>query len=305
MAPPRVISFSELSTARQCPLKHELAYVDRWFKPQPPDSALFKGTWWHRALETHYLELLRQQRQSKKKRRELKLARACVGDLLGEQCKDDAIRDLVWWMYTGYIDHYGTDDEWQILAVEHSAQVRLPTLNGNPSQFILKIKVDLIVRDRTTKTKNLLVVDHKSGKDLPKKKELELDDQFGLYSWGLRQLGHKVFAQRYNAARTLRLKADIDNPGATPLDERFQRVGLYRTDQELNEVALEAYLAARTRYREQTELRRAGHRSPRATEPQTCSWKCDFKEACLAGRKGMDIARFLRGSGFTQDYSRH
>lgn len=303
MAPPRVISFSELSTARQCPLKHELAYADRWFKPQPPDSALFKGTWWHRVLETHYNELLRQQRA--KEKRKLALARACVEELLETQCHVDSIRELVWWMYTGYIDHFGVDSDWRIMAVEHSAQVRLPALSGHPSQFILKIKIDLIVKDLATKTKNILVVDHKSGKDLPKQKELELDDQFGLYSWGMNRLGHKVFAQRYNAARTLRLKADIEEPGSTPLNERFQRIGLYRTPRELDEVATEAYLAARTRYRELAEMRRAGRRSPRATEPQTCSWKCDFKEACLAGRKGMDIARFLRGSGFTQDYSRH
>lgn len=303
MAQTRVISFSELSTARQCALKHELAYVDRWFKPQPPDSALFKGTWWHRVLEVHYNELLRQQRA--KEKRNLALARACVEELLESQCHVDAIRDLVWWMYTGYIAFYGNDPDWKILAVEHSAQIRLPALSGNPSRFILKIKIDLIVRDISTRTRNILVVDHKSGKDLPKKKELELDDQFGLYTWGMHMLGKRVFGQTYNAARTLRLKADVDEPGSTPLDERFQRVLLYRTPVELQEVATEAYLAARSRYREQMEMKKAGRRSPRSTEPQTCSWKCDFKEACLAGRKGMDIARFLRHSGFTQDYTRH
>jgi hypothetical protein len=80
---------------------------------------------------------------------------------------------------------------------------------------------------------------------------------------------------------------------------------MYRTDKELTQVALEAYLTAKQRYNQQREMDTAGLHSPRHTDPQNCSWKCDFTEPCLAGRKGMDITRFLRDSGFRQDFTRH
>jgi hypothetical protein len=131
------------------------------------------------------------------------------------------------------------------------------------------------------------------------------DDQFGLYVWGLRQLGKRVFGCVYNAARTLRLQEDIKVPGKTPLDQRFDRIPLYRTDKELDRIAIEAYLMAYSRYRQQADVIRLGTDSPRHTDTERCSWRCDFKEACLAGRKGLDMRQFLRDQGFVQDFSRH
>lgn len=298
---PRVVSFSELSTAQQCPLKHELAYVDRWFHPQPPDSALFKGKAWHSAMEAHYNVLMRAQRAKNK-------ASEADCRLAVEQAIErnpDSIKDLIWWMYVGYVTRYGLDDDWKILAVEHPAEVALPNLDGTESEFRLKLKVDLIIRDVSTVSKHIKVVDHKSGKDLPKNKELELDDQFGLYTWALRRLGHKVLGQIYNAARTLRTVADQKSPGTQPLSERFDRIPLYRVDAELNEIAIEAGETARARYEQQRRMKEAGRRSPRATDPQTCNWKCDFKDACLMSRKGAPLVPFLRNTGFTQDFTRH
>jgi hypothetical protein len=297
----RVVSFSELSTARQCPLKHELSYVERWSRPQPANSALYKGTYWHKALEAHYTEIRRAQQAKEKP--DLDACRFAVEQAIDRA--DPEIAELIWWMYQGHVDLYGTDDSWRILAVEHSANVALPTPRGNNSRFVLKIKIDLIVRDLSTRTRNVLVVDHKSGKDLPNSKILELDDQFGLYTWGVQRLGHKVFGQLYNAARTLRTQADLKDPGTQPLDERFRRIPMYRTAKELEQTAIEAYLTASARYRQQAEMKRQGLHSPRHTDPQVCAWKCDFLEPCMASRKGMDLNRFLRDSGFTVDRTRH
>jgi hypothetical protein len=262
---------------------------------------LYKGSYWHRALEAHYLVIRRAQR--KKEKATVEQCKAAVEQAL--ERADPEIRELIWWMYTGHLDKWGLDDGWQILAVEHPAEVNLPTPKGGRSQFILKMKIDLIIRDLTTRTRNIIVVDHKSGKDLPHGKLLELDDQFGLYTWGLRQLGHKVFGQVYNAARTLRTKADEKEPGTQPLDERFSRIPMYRTDKELDQVAVEAYATARMRYQQQSEFQRQGLLSPRHTDPQTCAWKCDYVEPCMAARKGMDMRRFLRDAGFTVDHTRH
>lgn len=308
MAALHVVSFSELSTAKQCSLKHELSYVDRWTKPLPPDDARQKGKWWHVALEAHYNEVRRAQ-----KAKEPPSPAGCLqaaAEAIARAPK--VISEMVMWMYEGYVKMYWEEDKaWQVLAVEHSANVRLPsslptkTKPAGRSRFVLKMKIDLIVRDRSTRNKNILVVDHKSAKDLPSNVMLELDDQFGLYTWGLRQMGKTVFGQVHNCARTIRLVADEKSPGATPLDERFRRTPLYRTEKELDIVALEAYQIASTRYTELATNKRKGLMSPRHTDPRNCAWMCDFREPCLAGRKGMDIRRFLRDAGFTTDPTRH
>lgn len=299
----RIISYSEIETAKQCSLKHQLSYVERWSRPQDPLSALGKGTAWHAVMEAHYLALRQQQVSGSPQLQEytLSLCRTAAEKVMREM--PDELADLIEWMYSGYVGLYGADPEWEILAVEHNAVCRIPTLAGTPSSFWLKVKIDLVVRNR--RTRNVYVVDHKSGKDLPGEKSLELDDQFGEYTWAMRKLGKKVFGQIYNAARTYRLQGDVKNPGSQALEDRFRRVPLYRTDKELDATIRDLYMLARSRYREQAEVTRAGAMSPRATDPERCSWRCDFKEACLAGRKGINIQGFLRDQRFVQSFERH
>jgi len=297
-----VVSHSELLTARRCSFKHQAAYVQRWSKPPKSDSALAKGSAWHAVMEAHYLEVQACQRSGVIARDDI-LARckkkvAPIVDGL-----DDEVGGLIWWMYTGHVQFYGADPDWQILAVEHAAEVALPLPSGRPSRFRLKVKIDLVVKERSTG--RIRIVDHKSGKDLPKRKALEIDDQFPLYQWAMTQLGKRVFGLTYSAARTLRLQADIKEPGSTPLDERFSRENMHRTDKEMQQIAVEAYLTARARYMEQRLVEKAGIDPPRTTDPLRCQWDCDFFDACLAGRKGMDWRDMLHHTGFVQQFERH
>lgn len=299
-----VVSYSELYAARQCPLKHELSYVERWSGQPDPLDARAKGTAWHNVMEAHYTVL----KAAKLDRgpATLKACRLAAEQQMGEL--PESLQKLISWMYDGYVDHWGLDPEWEILAVEHQAVCRLPSLRGNSSGFSLKVKIDLVVRNR--RNRKIYVVDHKSGKDLPGAKLLELDDQFPLYTWAMRQLGKKVFGQVYNAARTLRLEEDKKDPGKTPLDKRFARVPMIKSDRELDIVAIEAYQTASARYAQQAEVARARAAglpvmSPRHTDPQRCAWMCDYKEPCMAGRKGLDIRGFLRDMKFEQHFERH
>lgn len=333
----KIVSYSELTTARQCNLKHELAYVERWSKEPAPGSPLTKGTVWHAVLEIHY-NVIRDWQVNQVRgwiggaAGVLDLAKHKVEQFLEDF--DEDLADLIWWMYRGYVDQYGADDGWKILAVEHNAVCRLPLLSGRASQFALKIKIDLIVADITRGKPQVWVVDHKSGKNLPGDKELDLDDQFGLYTWGLRSMGKQVFGQLHNAARTQRNRGDfpeivaeydrlkglgLKGGGAKPvtqtLDERFHRTPMAKTEIELDTLAHEAYQTARDRYRQQAEIEHARKRAsgeprraiepPRSTDPDTCRWRCDFTEQCLAGRKGIDLRAFLKDKGFTQNFERH
>ncbi len=259
----------------------------------------------------HYKAIRRYQRGKIEQDRLPAYIQRKVNPLLwNEDGTQSEVQALVEWMYTGYVDQWMTSDlaEWTIIAVEHEAEVPLPSSmpqqtallgpDGKPitrarrSQFRLKMRIDLIARHNATK--NLYVWDHKSGMNLPNDKELAIDDQFGLYTWGMRELGQPVWGALYNAARTQRNKTE----GQT-LESRHSRTPLYRTDKELDVIAFEAYLTMKRAYAIPEGM------AERAPDGDLCRWKCSYLEPCLAGRKGLDERGFLRDVGFIQDFTRH
>lgn len=285
MSEPVVISFSELDAFKQCPHKWALAYEQRWTTGKDETTAAGRGTLWHKMLDAHYTALKNGSDDPE----------GAVAERVSEfrrVGKDPDTLDLLEWMYAGYVEAYGFDDEWLIVAIEHKAQVPLGLLNDG-RQVVLKMIIDLIVRNRSTGL--VWLIDHKSHATLPRKKELDLDDQFGLYTWGLRQLGHKPFGAIYSTARTQRNKTKPQT-----LDDRFDRYLMTRTNVELDTIAEEALATARTMH-SPTNYRE------RHTNSDTCKWRCDYTEACLIGRKigaGRERA-FLLDVGFRQDFRRH
>lgn len=305
------VSPSELDTMRQCPLRHQLLYHERWTKSATESHPLGFGTIWHRVLEQHYRVIKMAQDEAQRTEGtswwefdhgEIKqLAREEVNDVL-VGVADDEVRERIDWMYRGHVEMYDIDPDWQLMAVEFPCEVALPGPPGfdTPFEFRLKMKIDLVVKEAG----RIWIVDHKSCKNLPKNVELDLDDQFGLYQWGMRQLGYNVFGLVHDAARKEQLKREMT------LDERFRRTPLSRGEVELNRIALEAWQTAHERYRglyENVELRRKGIdiEPQRHPQPSQCGWKCDFTEACIAGRKGIDMRDYVYRKGYRQDRSRH
>ena len=287
-AEPIVVSWSEIDTFRQCPHKHRLGYQERWTS-QGSSPALTRGIMWHALLEYHYKSL-----------------QECPGDLERagrvawefalrdpRAVQDQEVLDLLMWMYTGYVEQWGADPDWEILAVEERYHVPLLTASGQRSRFVLKMGIDLAVKDRSMRNR-IFLVDHKTGANLPAQKELDLADQFSTYMWGLRRSGMDVFGAMWNGART---KRNIKPMAPT---DRFARPLLARTDYELDTVAREAYATARTMY----SPRNLAERHP---DPDTCKWKCSYVEACLMGRKTGDVKEreYLADAGFRQDWTRH
>ena len=287
MSKTHVVSWSEIDCFRQCPFKHMLSYKQRWTKTPRVGSPLSRGSLFHSVLEAHYLCL--------QSGGSLADAREVVDPLFfsnGEQNEDQV---MVQWIYEGYIALYADDPNWKVVAVEYANEFWLPTASGTRSNFKLKLKIDLIVQDPA---RRLWIVDHKTCKDLPTEKMMELDDQFGLYTWGLRQLGKTVHGAMHNACRTTRYK-DPNKP--QPLDERFRRTLLYRTDEELDRIALEAYATARRAWSDSP----IGEQPERNPNTDTCRWRCDYTEDCLASRKGVDLREMLVAHGFEQNFERH
>lgn len=304
----RTVSWSEIQNFRSCPRKHLYGNKQRWSMTPPDHTALGKGILFHEVMEQHYLALMRGEDPA-----------APVAQFLARresEGRNPEILDLVSWMYQGHLDRWGHDDEWEIIAVEFPFEFPLLERDGSPSGFRVKGKVDIVVRNR--RTGRVFVVDHKTGANLPKKKDLDLDDQMGLYLWGLRQLGYKPFGAIWSAARTTRNKGDYpgalqdwenkkllgEKPGARPkvqtLDERFDRVFLSRTDKEMREVAFDVLASAKTAYSPDNQ-------HERHYDTERCQWMCGFTEACLMGRKTTEARGrgFLQDLGFTQNFSRH
>ena len=311
------VSYSELDTFRQCPLKHQLAYKERWTKPPQPGGALDKGSQWHAVLEQHYLELKAcQDREGALTVSADEFAARAMGRIRPLLYHDDGsggfrseTAELIAWMYSGYLQRWGIDPYWKILSVEHNAVVPLYTpMNretgeaGRKTRFRLKVKIDLIVRDLDLG--HIWVVDHKSCKDLPAQKALELDDQFGLYTLGMRRLDKVVFGQVYNAARTQRNKT-----GVQTLESRMERYRMYRDDPELLAIEEDAWKTCVDAYGPVPAALRG--RDPRsAPNTDTCRWRCDFSEAHLAARKAAGdqqaaLRDRVRDFGFVQNFERH
>src|SRR4029450_6498058 len=112
--------------------------------------------------------------------------------------------------------HYQLDEGWKVRGIEVPFSIWLPTERGTRSTYRLKGRIDLLVQAEQLGT-GLWIVDHKTCKDLPTEKDLDLDDQMGLYTYLLRRRGLDIRGVIYNALRTQRLVRPM------AMGERFSR----------------------------------------------------------------------------------
>lgn len=295
-----VITYSEMDSFRQCPLKHFWSYKQQWAKTPKEGSALSRGTLWHSVMETHYTLLQRYSMIDRKKFpdeiveniKEI-VIREVLHDEYGKQTED---QELMAWMYEGHLERYGTDPTWEIIAIESAGQLRLPVpgFPGRRGKYWLRFKIDMLIRD--TETGNVWIVDHKSAKDFSRQTEIDVDDQFGLYTWALRQMGIDVFGFIRSDARTQR------NKGPMELDNRFRRIPTFRTPAELSSVASDVYRVALVAWPGGNKPASEPYSAP---APDRCSWRCDFLEVHLRTRKGADATTALKDFGFEQSVNKH
>ena len=286
-----IISFSELDTYRQCPFKHQLAYGERWVSPVD-SAALDRGKRVHTVLENWYEALKRGDNTTiEQVARESEVVFDQNGDYL------DDIGELVHWIVQGYGEQYGRDEQWKVVEVEHDFVLPLPKPDGKNSNIKLKGKIDLLVNWRG----RLWLVDHKTAARLPSDKELDLDVQFGLYAWAMRQLGYPIHGMIYTTLRTQR------NKGEMALTDRFSRTLIAKSDAELDRLALDAYQDAYQAYAGIRKSNKTQVDLPRHYNTDTCRWRCPYTEACLFGAKdGRGGSRgYLIETGFVQNFTRH
>lgn len=286
-------SYSEVEIARACPKKWELAYYQRWRGPSRGARAL--GSAWHRLLETHYNGIKDSHGSKGSERARTTLVResvldclqvVCYGNDSGQQVdttQADEQYELLLWMYEGHLDRFGLDEDWQILEVEYKQAV--PVFD---SGWVYSFVADLVVLDRKTGQK--LAVDHKSSSRLPKLKDFDLNDQFPLYTWALNQLGFNIAGAIRSEALTRKNKSKPQD-----LQDRFARFRLHSTERQ----QLGA-LGDAIRSMESVHSWVESGDFPRHLSMEYCSYRCDFREACLIGRAGGNEQAVLLGSKMTK-----
>ena len=295
-----VVSYSELDSIRQCRLKAHLAYRERW-QPETVSAALSRGKLFHNVLEAHY--------RSKATTLDGSGVEQTVDPwtvLKDSQETSSEELETVQWIYEGYLQAYGDDEQWEVLAVEERVEDWLLLPNGRRSTFKLKGFVDLLVKDHSAGG-GLYIVDHKTCRELPKQRALDFDDQMGIYTLLLRRKGYDIRGVIYNACRSFKLKR------AMGLEERFIRPMTVRTERELETIAAEALTTFRSAYGVGVRGQKGGQGKgvatadlpPRSPDPDRCGWRCPFTESCLMSRKGRDIRDLLAETGFQQQLKRH
>lgn len=281
------ISWSEIDAYHQCPHKWWLGYIEGW--QAPPSPALQRGIDWHELMDLHYAGRL--------PGGDPRQASAKVSELLGRTDPHATEQQgLLTWMFDGYGQMWDEEDhrDWTVVASEHKLELPLPDPEGNPSRFLVRARIDLLARFKPNG--KLWLWDHKTGANLPKGKDLDFEDQFGLYIWLLRQTGHEIQGCVYNAARTQRNKS-----APQPLNERFSRTLLVRTDTELRTMANEIWATAEAMYPlDQPPL----WPPPRHPDSERCKWRCGFTEGCLASRKGMKVDSYMEAHGLERRHGK-
>ena len=130
--PLRHVSYSELSSYRQCPHRHFLSKIEAWQSPKV-SPALTRGKVFHQALAEHYSALkdptplpLRDELNVVDGQRYITVEDrdpVVNAQHVIEAVEDDETRDLLSWMLDGYVEVYGRDETARIVAdaLEHNA----------------------------------------------------------------------------------------------------------------------------------------------------------------------------------------
>lgn len=198
-----MVRTSERSDFKRCPWMWQETYLKGFGTRRVPTWAWF-GTAIHAALEVRYP--IGTKRGSLADT--LDAFHAAVGEATGRIWQDaNAILDeeevvdakvLGEAMLRGYVDHYGKDQEWEVVHTEQPFQIRVPHPTKAGQDIAIYVGTwDALWRNRITG--EFWLVDHKTRKSFPQRWEFyEINDQAGSYLWVapevLRHLG--VFGKK-------------------------------------------------------------------------------------------------------------
>lgn len=298
----RIVSWSELTVARECMLEWKWKYPDRWQEAREWGAPDTGHVWdammnaWYAAIQSMQSPLLIPGKYTVSPTQVTKLAKKATLAVLKQYYDKHGLpkkeHGILQWMLDGYIARYGIDPQWRVMAIQYDDIVPLAH-PGRDAVFGLRVIIDLVVWDYDKH--GLYLPDHKSTRYAPKSPErsiVDFNDQFPLYAWAMRQRGEKVLGSIWSGASTYQyVKVE------KPLDERFARTPVYYEDDELEAIAQEALSTMERAY--SAENLANPTTSPHKVNGKWCPY-CPFKSAHRALRRGQDPTRVLVLSGMTQ-----
>ncbi len=192
----RITTHSMLKSYLRCPKQAQYKYAERLKKrlATARDQPLKRGTWVHELLEVHY-------QGGDWRERHAELTKK-FNQLFDEE--KDALGDLPTECSTlmrSYLWHYGADKTdpfhgWNVLGTEVTFDAVWP--DSEDGLDIYRCRVDALVEDAY----GLLIVDHKTHKQLPDHTFRVLDAASPLYIWAARENGYDVRGFQWNYIKT-------------------------------------------------------------------------------------------------------
>lgn len=203
-------------------------------------------------------------------------------------------------MLNGYIDLYGKDEHWSVIAPETTFQIDIPSRSGNNILATYAGTFDLVYRDLVDG--KIKLGEHKTAKVISTS-HLPLDDQAGSY-WAIASQtlshsgaigkGESIAAITYNFLRKTMPDERERNAEGKCLNKNgtvskvqpapvFLREEVYRSPRERSGQI--ERIANEVRW---MNIIRDGKAPPYKTPTRDCSWDCSFYDMCLLHERGGD-----------------
>lgn len=214
-------------------------------------------------------------------------------------------------MLDHYLDTYGNDDNWEVIAPEQTFRVYIEDPD-QPGETLLVYVGTFDGIYREVRSGKIWLMEHKTASQIDTK-HLPLDDQAGSYllvaNQVLQELGinEKIHGIMYNflAKRKTSTKPRDELGRYLNKDGSVSKVQPAKTlhREPVRRTALENNKMLRRIQNEgiQMEAFRHGELELLKTPTKDCSWDCDFFELCQVDETGGDVEDFKRTVFHTED----
>jgi hypothetical protein len=215
-------------------------------------------------------------------------------------------------MMEGYVDHYGEDDHWDVIATEQTFNLLIPDprvglVNGKKKALVKYVGTfDGVYRD--TGTGEIFLMEHKTAAGI-RTEHLPLDDQAGSYWYVatrvLRKQGligprESIVGIQYNFMR----KALPDDRDRNEKGEALNKDGTVSKRQspplfvrEVNWRSRDERRIMERRIQDEAlhmEAMRNGTLPVYKRPTMDCSWRCEFYKMCMLDEAGADVEEYKK-----------
>ena len=308
----QMLRTSERGTFKECPQKWWWAYREG-LRPLRTKNALWFGIGIHIALAEWY------RLGSERGPHPADTWREYCNDekrFIPMEMEEDELKyieayDLGVIMMNGYVEKYGLDPSWEVIATEQvfAKKIAHPVRSPSGKRVLLvdyRGTFDGVYRDLNTRTGEIILMEHKTAASI-QTNHLPLDDQAGSYwmvadftlkAQGLIKRTEMVQGIQYNFMR----KATPDERPTNERGESLNKNGSVSKVQPSPLFVREMDWKSAAQRRKMHERIQGEALHMKAMEDGTlpiykrptrdCSWRCEFYKMCMADETGADVEEY-------------